>query len=121
MARNGREAAVTTTGPATTAPGTVVITGDLTLDHVALWHARLLAAFAAEGPLVIDVSGVTSTDIAGAQLLCSAHRTAHRAGRPISFPGQVGRPHPGFERQPPCACASADGDGAAPRCRWGGN
>ncbi|MGA0601941.1 STAS domain-containing protein [Caulobacter sp. KR2-114] len=54
----------------------VTLAGDLTIQNIAGAHARLREAFAAGGPVRVDVAPDASVDLTLAQLLESARRTA---------------------------------------------
>jgi len=98
-------------------PGRLALKGEVTVQHAASLKAILLKA--AEGDrLALDCSSVTEIDVAGLQLLCSAHRTFAKWGKGFSLIG--GRPAPfkksiqesGYARGKGC---SLDRDGS---CLW---
>lgn len=59
--------------------------GSATIRQAAEAHARLLSALSGEGPLALDVTGVTSADLSFIQLLESARRTFAEAGRALTL------------------------------------
>lgn len=59
----------------------LAIDGELTFGTAPEQHARLLSALeAAAGTLTVDLSQVSSFDLAGVQLLYAAHRSAAERG-----------------------------------------
>jgi len=50
-------------------------------------YGDLLKSFEKDGELILDLSEVTSCDVAGIQLLYSAKRTAKEKGKGFSFSG----------------------------------
>jgi anti-anti-sigma regulatory factor len=58
----------------------VSFSGDVTISNIEAAHADLGAALRQDGPVVIDVSGVTETDLTFVQLIESARRKAAEAG-----------------------------------------
>ncbi|MDT8444229.1 MAG: STAS domain-containing protein [Desulfuromonadales bacterium] len=56
--------------------GTLIVEGDMTINHVADLKERLVEALVIAERLKIDVSSVTAIDVAGIQLLCSCYRFA---------------------------------------------
>ena len=53
-----------------------VISGPLTVDRIDELRLLLQQAFARGKPVRLSLAAVTEIDIAGLQLICSAHRTA---------------------------------------------
>lgn len=65
--------------------GRLVLTGGLTIQHVADLRAVLLEALQKVEQLTLDMSGVTDIDVPCLQLLCSAHRTFLKSGKTIEI------------------------------------
>jgi anti-anti-sigma regulatory factor len=63
--------------------------GALTIETVLQLKEVLLEAYEAQDALEMDVRTVESMDLASAQLLCSARRSFHQAGRDITFAGEM--------------------------------
>lgn len=63
------------------------IEGELTLAQAPRLKAGLAAALEGDGPLEVDLTGVTLVDGAGQGLLRLARRLAERHGRTLTFPG----------------------------------
>ncbi len=61
------------------------IEGELTLDQAPSLKAGLAKALEGEGPLEVDLSGVTTVDAAGRGLLRLARRLAERHGRTLTY------------------------------------
>ena len=61
-------------------PSTIRITGEVTILTVDALQKKLLSAFEISKNVIIDISGVTELDLAGMQLLCSAHRSSYSHG-----------------------------------------
>jgi anti-anti-sigma regulatory factor len=59
-------------------PGTitVVVTGEMTIQNAAEIRNSLLQAFSDGESLILEMDKVTEVDLAGLQLLCSAHRSS---------------------------------------------
>jgi anti-anti-sigma regulatory factor len=87
------------------------ICGELTVNTVAAQHRQLVDEFAGRGRLILDLSGVTTCDTAGLQLVLSAGQTSRAAGRPFAviriseavaaFSAQIGLDLQAFASQPP--------------------
>lgn len=65
-----------TTETAAAASGRLSLTGALTISEVSHVKQQLIAAVEQNEGLTIDVTEVTSVDVAGVQLLCAGHRFA---------------------------------------------
>lgn len=64
--------------------------GELTVSNAAVLRERFLEALAQSEQVEIDLDGVSAVDLAGLQLLCSAHRTAVAQGKALTLKdGQV--------------------------------
>lgn len=66
----------------------VTIGGAITAVHVRDVTGVLLNAFCMEKKVELSLADVTEVDIAGLQLLCTAHRTSRKKGVPFSIVGQ---------------------------------
>jgi anti-anti-sigma factor len=58
----------------------VNLEGDLTIQRANEWKEFLMAQIAPGKIIQLDIRSLRSIDIAGFQLLCSAHRTAKQGG-----------------------------------------
>lgn len=58
---------------------------ELTLPYVKEWAAKLKAALAAREDVELDTSELEEVDVAGLQLLCSAHRYASENKHALRF------------------------------------
>ena len=98
-------------------PGHLALKGEMTIQHAASLKTMLLKA-AEDGGLALDCSSVTEIDVAGLQLLCSAHRTFTKWGKGFSLAGEKPAPfkqtvrESGYAREKGC---SLDRDGS---CVW---
>ncbi len=68
-------------------PSTIKITGEVTILTVDALQKELLSAFEITKNVIIDISGVTELDLAGMQLLCSAHRSSYAHGMEFNVMG----------------------------------
>ena len=59
--------------------------GELTVSNAVVLRERLLEALGQSDQVEIDLAGVTAVDLAGLQLLCSAHRTAVAQGKILTL------------------------------------
>lgn len=59
--------------------------GELTIHNVAALRDGLLQALGQNDRIEIDLEGVTAMDLAGLQMLCSAHRSALAQGKTLSL------------------------------------
>lgn len=59
--------------------------GSVTIRQAAEAHGRLMDALKGEGPLALDISGVTSTDLSFVQLIEAARLAFAEAGRTLSL------------------------------------
>lgn len=57
--------------------------GELTVHNAAAIREGILQALGQSEEVEIDLEGVTAVDLAGLQLLCSAHRTAEAEGKTL--------------------------------------
>ena len=65
--------------------GALEFSGSVTIRQAAEAHARLASALAGEGPLALDLSGVTATDLSFVQLIESARTAFAEAGRALAL------------------------------------
>lgn len=63
--------------------GELILEGDLTVVEVASIRDQILAAFGEADTVTIDITAVTTIDIAGVQLLCACHRYAAKHGQTV--------------------------------------
>ncbi|MFP4509789.1 MAG: lipid asymmetry maintenance protein MlaB [Spirochaetaceae bacterium] len=61
-------------------PRTLSLSGPLTFQTVGKNRDTLLEALETPGEIVLDLSGLESIDLAGAQMLVSAHKSLEAAG-----------------------------------------
>lgn len=61
--------------------GTLLVEGDMTINHVADLKNRLIAAFDSAESVTVDVSATTAVDVAGVQLLCACQRYSLGRGK----------------------------------------
>ncbi|WP_224981982.1 STAS domain-containing protein [Geomonas agri] len=66
----------------------VTIRGAMTVVQVNDVAEVLLNVFAIEKKVELCLANVTEVDLAGLQLLCTAHRTSRKKGVPISIVGR---------------------------------
>jgi anti-anti-sigma factor len=59
---------------------TLSLIGPLTFQTVGENRDRILQALEAGGDIILDLSGIESIDLAGAQMLVSAHKAAEAGG-----------------------------------------
>ena len=91
--------------------GVVTFEGDLTITHAHEIRNVLVNVLNKADAVRMDVRGVTGADLAGLQVLCSAHRTAMHQGKQLSYDGAVPEPigkaieEAGFSRPSGCALA----------------
>lgn len=80
------------TMPAPGDPGAIVMTiaGPMTVQYAGELRDHLLELFMKAKNVTIDLSGVTDIDVAGLQLLCSAHRTSDYAKTRFAVAGGQG-------------------------------
>jgi len=68
--------------------GTLLVEGDMTINHISDLKDRLVEAFESAEQVVVDVSTATAVDVAGVQLLCACHRFSTGRGKKMCL--QVG-------------------------------
>ncbi|KAF0215130.1 MAG: sulfate transporter/antisigma-factor antagonist [Geobacteraceae bacterium] len=63
------------------------VSGEMTIQHANEIKSALLAAFAEAEHLSLDLGKVTEFDLAGMQLICSAHRAAYTTKKEFTVTG----------------------------------
>jgi anti-anti-sigma factor len=71
--------------------GTLVLSGDLTIQHAQELKTVLVTAEQQVKHLVLKLEGVTQADLAALQLLCAMHRQLLDSGKQISIAGNIPR------------------------------
>ena len=73
-------------------PAAVVVTiaGTMTIPYAGELREQLLAAFEKADTIAADLCGVTEIDVAGLQLLCSAHRSSVLMNKAFSIVSRQG-------------------------------
>jgi anti-anti-sigma regulatory factor len=61
--------------------GTLVVEGDMTINHIRDLKDRLVEAFDSAEQVTVDVSAATAIDVAGIQLLCACRRFSTGRGK----------------------------------------
>lgn len=61
--------------------------GPLTIGEVGHWHGLFMARLPGTQALSLDLTGMTSVDAIGLQLLCAARRTANTEGKRFDLSG----------------------------------
>jgi anti-anti-sigma regulatory factor len=74
-------------GSTAVAAGTVVLSGDLTIERAAELRETLLAALKENGSIVVGLEGVTGVDLSFLQLLCATHRALFLTDKTVSIRG----------------------------------
>jgi len=69
--------------------GTVTLDGEVTVRCAAEIRNVLMKALDESDEIAVDFSNVTSVDLAGLQLICSAHRSVTLAGKRLSCSGAI--------------------------------
>ncbi len=69
--------------------GVIKFSGDMTVQHAINNRDVLIKALKATDKVLLDFENVTDVDLAGLQLLCSAHRTVILSGKQISCIGPL--------------------------------
>ena len=70
----------------------VIIAGPMTIPYAGELREQLLAAFEKANSVTADLSSVTEIDVAGLQLLCSAHRSSVIIDKRFAISGGPGSP-----------------------------
>lgn len=63
------------------------VAGSLTLGNAVQFKEALVASLAAAQEITLDLSGMTTMDLSGLQLICAAHRSADRDGKLFTVQG----------------------------------
>jgi ABC-type transporter Mla MlaB component len=63
----------------------VYFSGDVTVSNIESAHLELGAALSQEKPVLVDISGVTETDLTFVQLIEAARRHAAASGRDLAL------------------------------------
>lgn len=64
--------------------------GDVTVSNITQAHDELGAVLRQDGPVVVDIDGVSETDLTFVQLLESARRKAAETGRDLTLRHSAG-------------------------------
>ncbi len=67
---------------------TLTLDGDLTLNHAEELRTFLIKAIIDSNRIFVQLGDVADVDLSCLQLLCSAHRSAARMNRHVSFSGK---------------------------------
>jgi anti-anti-sigma regulatory factor len=67
----------------------ITLTGNLTIQHVAEAKKILLSAMAGRKTFLLDLSQISSADIAGLQLLCALHKSLFALDIKLEIPGGI--------------------------------
>lgn len=65
----------------------LVISGGLTIEHAAGFREALMKSLGNASHVMLNMDGVTETDLSCLQLLCSAHRTFVNAKKSVELGG----------------------------------
>ena len=68
--------------------GSLVIEGQMTVEHAEELKMIFLKALENKGSLDITLERVDKVDLFGLQVLCSAHRSAMKAGKELNLTGE---------------------------------
>lgn len=74
-------------GIAEPSPGSLSLSGEMTIYTAGEIREALIACLAANSALDVELSGVSELDSAGVQLLLMLHQEAARAGKPLRWRG----------------------------------
>ena len=61
--------------------GTLLVEGDMTINHIGDLKVCLVEAFASAEQVTVDVTLAKAIDVAGVQLLCACHRFSVGCGK----------------------------------------
>jgi anti-anti-sigma factor len=75
--------------------GTLLLDGELDIQHASELKRTLLQAQDAVDNLTLNLEGVTGADVSGLQLLCALHRTALQTQKGLPA---IGRASPAFRQ-----------------------
>ncbi len=65
----------------------ISIAGNMTIPHISGIRDELLRELEAAEQAVLELGAISSIDVTGLQLLCSAHRSFVKKGKLIAIPG----------------------------------
>jgi anti-anti-sigma factor len=65
----------------------LVISGSLTIEHASEFREALIKSLEKASHVMLNMDGVTETDLSCIQLLCSAHRTFVNAKKSVELAG----------------------------------
>jgi anti-anti-sigma factor len=68
--------------------GLLVLEGEMIIDHAEEMKRFFLEALEGRSSLDLNMEGVNKVDMFGLQVLCSAHRSAMKAGKELTLIGQ---------------------------------
>ena len=68
--------------------GSLVIEGEMIIDHAEELKKIFLGALESKGSLDLDLERVSKVDLFGLQVLCSAHHFALKAGKELTVTGK---------------------------------
>ena len=71
------------------ATGTLVLSGSLTIQHAQLLKDALLRAVGEAKRVVLNMEAVEAVDLTALQLLCVVHRNLMQAGIPLEMEGAI--------------------------------
>jgi anti-anti-sigma regulatory factor len=69
-------------------PGSLVIEGEMVVDHADQLKKTFLDELAKKGSLDLNLEGVGKVDLFGLQVLCSAHCSALKADKALTLVGK---------------------------------
>lgn len=67
----------------------ITVTGDLNIRQITQFYELLLEVCSSRSPLALDLSHVTSIDLAALQLLCAAQHSLSQAGILLTRQGDL--------------------------------
>ena len=67
---------------------TLVLEGEMIIDHAAELKNVFLDALRGSGSLSLVIEGITKVDLFGLQVLCAAHHSAEKAGKALTLTGK---------------------------------
>ena len=68
--------------------GSLVLEGDMIIDHAEELKGILLEALKSRGSLDLNLEGINHVDLFGLQVLCAAHRSVFKAGKELTLIGK---------------------------------
>jgi len=100
--------------------GIITVKGPITIASAVEFRDVFLKVQDHCSSLIVNLDGVTDIDVAGAQLLCSAHRTAVKLNKQLALTGRMTESanesmlKSGFMREKACVMGGENG------CLWAG-